>query len=96
MPKILAFIVVILFIGGIYYYQKGAPIWFSELRSETNNKESESNNNSSETNTENRIETVPINSFEECVAAGNKPLVDAPDKCLTKDGYLFIEGVIEE
>ncbi|OGZ08410.1 MAG: hypothetical protein A3D65_03540 [Candidatus Lloydbacteria bacterium RIFCSPHIGHO2_02_FULL_50_13] len=37
-----------------------------------------------------------ITNYDECITAGNPPLPDAPDKCLTKDGHVFIEGVIEE
>ena len=37
-----------------------------------------------------------ITNYEECIAAGNSPLPDAPDKCLTRSGYIFIQGVIEE
>ncbi|MDO8520663.1 MAG: hypothetical protein Q7S52_00945 [bacterium] len=41
-------------------------------------------------------EDVAITNYDECIAAGNSPLPDASDKCLTKDGHIFIEGVIEE
>lgn len=37
-----------------------------------------------------------ITNYDECVAAGNSPLPDAPDKCLTKSGHVFIQGVVEE
>jgi hypothetical protein len=37
-----------------------------------------------------------ITNFEECIAAGFPPLKDAPDKCLTSGGHLFIKGVVEE
>ena len=33
--------------------------------------------------------------YDECITEGNSPLPDAPDKCLTKDGHLFIQGVVE-
>ena len=34
--------------------------------------------------------------YDECIAEGNRPLPDAPDKCLTKDQHLFIKGVVEQ
>src|SRR3989338_5815439 len=36
-----------------------------------------------------------IKNYDECIAAGNSPLPDAPDKCLTKVGHIFIQGVVE-
>lgn len=36
--------------------------------------------------------TPSANNYEECIAIGNTPLPEDPDKCLTSDGYLFIRG----
>lgn len=36
-----------------------------------------------------------ITNYDECIAVGNPPLPDAPDKCLTKGGHVFIRDVIE-
>lgn len=96
MPKFLALIVAILIIGGIYFYQKGGefPAWLSSFKSDkikTPTPDLQSSENKPVS-----TEEVSINSYAECLAAGNKPLQDAPDKCLTKDGHVFIEGVIEE
>lgn len=35
-----------------------------------------------------------VNSYEECVAAGNIILKSYPPRCTTPDGLVFIEGVI--
>ncbi len=93
MPKFLALIAALLLIGGIYYYQEGTlPVWFNA----TTTPQYVAPSTAISPNVSNEGETTPINSYEECIAAGNKPLPEAPNKCLTKDGHVFIEGVIEE
>lgn len=34
-------------------------------------------------------------SYDECIAEGGAPLPDAPDKCLTRDGHIFVKGADE-
>ena len=45
-----------------------------------------------------QTDTTPSSAtnYDECIAEGNKPLPDDPTKCLTKDGHLFIQGVVEQ
>jgi hypothetical protein len=82
MAKISALIVVIIIAFGFYYLGN-----FKDINNQSN----------TENKTQPKEEVVEnINDFEECIAAGNPPLPDAPDKCLTKGGHLFIEGVYEE
>lgn len=83
MAKISALLVVIAILGGLYYFGI-----FGNKESQIENKTSQK-----ETMTE---EVENISNYEECIAAGNKPLPNSPDKCLTKAGHLYIEGVVEE
>lgn len=39
--------------------------------------------------------TSSATNYDECIAEGNPPLPSDPDKCLTKDGHIFIKGVVE-
>ena len=107
MPKFLAFIVVVLIIGGVYFFQKGGelPAWFRlpDSSKTDSGENTESKLPAEPADTVNNEESTALNesslsvtNYEDCISAGNKPLDGAPDKCLTLDGHVFIKGVIEE
>lgn len=87
------FIAVVITLGvtfGLYYFETHEGVMTFE------------NYSSSTTATTSQLDSVSgderittIHSFDECIAAGNAPLKDAPDKCLTKDGHIYIQGVVE-
>ncbi len=103
MPKFLAFLVAVLIMGGVYFYQKDGelPAWLNFLEKKEVGVESNLEANDSDFENvvtedgQSEIASLPISNFEECIAAGNRPLADAPDKCLTQDGHVFIKGVLE-
>lgn len=80
--RILVLIFVIAVIFGFYqFYYKNtkSPTYDSNsVTSEIQNQDSEK---------------VEISNYDECIEAGNLPLAEDNDKCLTKEGYLFIKGV---
>ncbi|MFA6279051.1 MAG: hypothetical protein WCS97_02875 [Candidatus Paceibacterota bacterium] len=53
------------------------------------------NTKQTSTDTSAQTQDSTATNYDECIAEGNQPLSDAPDKCLTKDGHLFIQGVVE-
>jgi len=42
-----------------------------------------------------QVTTSTATNYDECIAEGNAPLAEDSDKCLTKDGHVFIKGVVE-
>ena len=83
---------VILFGGAFYLYRSVSPNEEQLPISLPSNDTSQASPDSSAQSQDN---TSTATNYEECIAEGNQPLPDAPDKCLTKDGHLFIEGVVE-
>ena len=79
-------IAVIVFGGFFYFYQSGS---FRSEQSSTASSTSQTASDQSQTS----ISTAT--NYDECIAEGNQPLPDAPDKCLTTNGHIFIKGVIE-
>jgi hypothetical protein len=103
MPKLLAVIVAILFLGGGYLYiekdNEYGPAW-NPFRTSKKVEVTDGATQGQAAPTGATQAMLPddshITNFEECIAAGFPPLKDAPDKCLTSGGHLFIKGVVEE
>ena len=83
-PNVVAIALAIILFGGLFYfYRDGAP----SIKPSTDTNQSPSN--------QNQMSTSTATNYEECITEGNAPLPDAPDKCLTTNGHLFIQGVVE-
>lgn len=77
--KILAFIVVVVAIGGFVLWNRGIPPM-----------------NTADNSIQIEKQAMPeptASNYDECIELGNAPLAEDSDKCLTKEGYLFIKGV---
>lgn len=44
---------------------------------------------------ESKVITKSINSFEDCIAAGNPAMESYPRQCITKDGQHFVEEILD-
>ena len=86
-PNLLAIVLAaILFGGAFYFYRGGSP---------ASAPATDAGQTTSSSSAQNQENASTATNYEECIAEGNQPLPDSPDKCLTKDGHIFIEGVVE-
>ena len=79
---IAAIVFAILVFAGIAYFYYGRPSSIED-------------SSSTDTITAPATPSTSATNYDECIAEGNKPLPDSPDKCLTSDGHVFIQGVAE-
>jgi len=85
--SLLAIILAVVLFGGFYYFNPGG--------SSLGGTPSAGAPDSSDATAQIQKSTSTATNFDECIAEGNKPLPDAPDKCLTTSGHIFIKGVVE-
>lgn len=78
-PNLLAVVLAAILFGGIFYFYSNKSPQEEQLPAVLPSQDS----------------TSTATNYDECIAEGNQPLPDAPDKCLTADGHLFISGVVE-
>jgi len=83
---------VILFGGAFYLYRSVSP---NEEQLPISLPSNDAGQPPPDSSAQNQDNTSTATSYEECIAEGNEPLPDDPDKCLTTSGHIFIKGVVE-
>ncbi|MDO8492072.1 MAG: hypothetical protein Q7S34_00330 [bacterium] len=92
-PKLLAAFVAIVLVGGYFYFLRtDSSIISQEPKADVPVVQTSDQN---QITPQNQANVENVTNYDECIAAGNPPLSDAPDKCLTKNGHIFIRGVVE-
>jgi len=86
-----AVIVAVIVFAGIFYFVQNHPGAANQATSGSESPQGPSSGSASTT----APATSNINNYDDCMAQGGKQLPGTPPKCLTPDGYVFIQGVTE-
>src|SRR3989344_7047820 len=89
---LLAVVLAAILFGAIFYFYRSRPP--NEGQSPVAPL-TDTSQTSSDTSAQNQGNASTAANYDECIAEGNQPLPDAADKCLTKDGHVFVKGVVE-
>ena len=92
--NLLAAIIAVVVFGGFFYFYQWRSSNEGQLPTDMPLINTSQTSSGSSAQEENNVSSAT--NYDECIAEGNQPLTEAPDKCLTKSGHLFIKGVIEQ
>lgn len=91
--NLFAIIAAVLLFGGFFffYYDKSSDT----EQSSSNVSPIDTNQVQATSSLERQTNISAAANYDECLAEGGTLLSDVLDKCLTKDGHVFIKGVVE-